>query len=147
MFKHILIPTDGSPVALKAAKAAVRFAAEVGARVTAFHAIEAWQPQLYGEGYGIDAQTFQEFERVAREAGERQVAAVAKLAKAARVPFASVVAKAATPYEGIVDAARKKKCDVIFIASHGRRGLSRLMMGSVTQKVLTHATVPVLVYR
>ena len=147
MFKHILIPTDGSPIALKAAKAAVRFAAEVGARVTAFHAIEAWQPQLYGEGYGIDAQTFREFERAAREAGERQVAAVAKLAKAARVPLASVVAKAATPYEGIVDAARKKKCDVIFIASHGRRGLSRLMMGSVTQKVLTHATVPVLVYR
>jgi nucleotide-binding universal stress UspA family protein len=72
---------------------------------------------------------------------------VAKLAKAARVPFAWVVAKAATPYEGIVDAARKKKCDVIFIASHGRRGLSRLMMGSITQKVLWHSKVPVLVYR
>lgn len=83
----------------------------------------------------------------AREAGERQVAAVAKLAKAARVPFALLVAKAATPCEGIVDAARKKKCDVIFITSHGRRGFSRLMMGSVTQKVLSHPTVPVLVYR
>jgi len=146
MFKHILIPTDGSPVAVKAAKAGIRLAADLGARVTAYHAIEAWQP-FYGEGYGIDVQTFQSIERAARETGERHVAAVAKLAKAARVPFASLVAKAATPYEGIVDAARKKKCDVIFIASHGRRGFSRLMMGSVTQKVLSHAVIPVVVYR
>jgi len=63
------------------------------------------------------------------------------------VPFTLLVAKAATPYEGIVDAARKKKCHVILIASDGRRGFSRLMMGSVTQKVLSHATVPVLGYR
>lgn len=70
-----------------------------------------------------------------------------KLAKAAGVPFASLVAKARTPYEGIVDAARKKKCDVIFIASQGRRGFARLVVGSVTQKVLAHATVPVVVYR
>lgn len=147
MFRHILIPTDGSPVALKAARAGIRLAAQIGAKVTAYHAIEAWQPQLYGEGYGIDVETFQRFERAAREAGERQVEAVAKLAKAARVPCATLAAKAAAPYEGIVAAARKSKCDVIFMASHGRRGLSRLMMGSVTQKVLTHATVPVLVYR
>jgi nucleotide-binding universal stress UspA family protein len=147
MFKHILVPTDGSPTALKAAKAAVRFAAETGARITAYYAIESGTPQLYGEGYGIDALSLREFERSAREAGERHVGAVTKLAKAARVPFASLVAKASTPYEGIAAAARKKKCDVIFIASHGRRGLSKLMMGSVTQKVLAHATVPVLVYR
>lgn len=147
MFKHILIPTDGSPASLKAAKAAVRLAGDVGARVTAFHVIDASQPVIYGEAYASDARTFVDFEKAARESGERQVAAVAKLAKAARVPFATLVATARTPYEGIVDAARKRKCDVIFIASHGRRGLSRLIMGSVTQKVLAHATVPVLVYR
>ena len=94
MFRHVLVPTDGSPTALN-----------------------------YGEGLGIDALTLQEFERAAREAGERHVGAVTKLAKAARVPFASLV------------------------ASHGRRGFSRLMMGSVTQRVLLHATVPVLVFR
>ncbi len=147
MFKHILIPTDGSPLAAKAAKAAVQLAAALGAKVTAYHAIEIWEPQLYAEGYGIDLRTFQAFERAAREAGERRIAAVAKLAKAARVPCASLVAKAATPYEGIVEAARKRKCDVIFIASHGRRGLSRLAMGSVTQRVLAHAAVPVVVFR
>lgn len=147
MFKHILIPTDGSPVSLKAAKAGVRLAAALGARITAYHAIEVWQPQLYGEGYGFDADTFERFERAARDAGERQVGAVAKLAKAARVPHAAVAAKAETPYGGIVDAARKGKCDLIYIASHGRRGLSALVMGSVTQKVLAQAAIPVLVHR
>jgi nucleotide-binding universal stress UspA family protein len=58
-----------------------------------------------------------------------------------------VVTKAITPYEGIIDAANKRKCDVIFMASHGRRGLSKLVMGSVTQKVLSHSKIPVVVYR
>ena len=69
------------------------------------------------------------------------------MAKAAGVPFTSVVAKALTPYEGIIAAAKKRKCDVIFMASHGRRGLSRLIMGSVTQKVLSHSKITVVVYR
>ena len=117
MFKHILVPTDGTPTALKAARAAIRLAAAVGARVTAIHAIDASQPLIYGEAYASDARTFVDFERAARESGARQVGAVGRLAKAARVPFASLVAKARTPYEGIVDAARRKKCDLIFIAS------------------------------
>ena len=69
------------------------------------------------------------------------------MAKAARVPFTSVVTKISTPYEGIIDAAKKQKCDVIFMASHGRRGISALVMGSVTQKVLSHSRIPVVVYR
>ena len=147
MFKHILVPTDGSPASLKAARAAMRLAADLGARVTAFHAVDASQPYLFGGGYSADARTFVDFERVARENGEGHVGDIGKLAKAARVRFASLVAEARTPYEGIISAARKGKCDLIFIASHGRRGLSRLMMGSVTNKVLAQAVVPVLVYR
>jgi nucleotide-binding universal stress UspA family protein len=145
MFKHILIPTDGSAIALEAAKAAVRFAAQTGAKVTAFHAIEAWQP-LYTSAYAADARAFVNFEKRAREAGEREVAAVGKLANAAGVPFASLVSKARTPYEGIVQAARRRKCDLIWIGSHGRRGVARLMLGSVALKVLAHAAVPVLVH-
>jgi nucleotide-binding universal stress UspA family protein len=145
MFKHILIPTDGSAIALKAAKAAIRFAAQTGAKVTAFHAIEAWQP-VYTSAYAADARTFVNFERRAREAAEAHVAAVGRLADAAGVPCATLVSKARTPYEGIVQAARRRKCDLIWIASHGRRGVARLMLGSVALKVLTHATVPVLVY-
>lgn len=147
MFKHILIPTDGSALAGKAAKAGIRLAAQVGARVTAFHAIDASQRVLYDNAYAADARRFVDFEKLARQAGELNVAAIGKLARAAGVPFASLVAQARTPYEGIVDTARKRKCDLIFIASHGRRGLSRLMTGSVALKVLAHATVPVLVYR
>jgi nucleotide-binding universal stress UspA family protein len=146
MFKHILIPTDGSALALKAAKAGIRLAAQHGARVTVFHAVDAWQP-VYTSAYAADARTFVDFEKHAREVGEAQVAAVAKLARAARVPFATVVSKVRTPYEGIVETARKKNCDLIFIASHGRRGLARLVLGSVTLKVLAQAAVPVLVYR
>lgn len=146
MFKHILIPTDGSAIALKAAKAAIRFAAATGAKVTAFHALEEWQP-AYSSAYAADARTFVNFERRAKAAGEAQVEAVGKLAGAAGVPFALLVAKAPSPYEGIADAARKRKCDLIWIASHGRRGLARLMLGSVAQKVIAHAGVPVLVYR
>ncbi|HEX7045715.1 MAG TPA: universal stress protein [Burkholderiales bacterium] len=147
MFKHILVPTDGSRAALKAAKAAVRLAAALGARITAFHAIDGPHPAVVSGPYAADSRTFVNYEKVARAAGEELVAAVGKLAKAAGVPFASLVTKARTPYEGIVDAARKNKCDVIVIASRGRRGLERLLVGSVTQKVLAHATVPVIVYR
>ncbi|HZC24937.1 MAG TPA: universal stress protein, partial [Candidatus Binatia bacterium] len=64
-----------------------------------------------------------------------------------RVPCTLLVTNVVTAYEGIVDVAKKRKCDVIFMASHGRRGLSKLMMGSVTQKVLTHSKIPVVVYR
>ena len=69
------------------------------------------------------------------------------MAKATGEAFASMVTKTNTAYEGIIDAAKKRKCDAIFMASHGRRGLSRLIMGSVTQKVLTHSRIPVVVYR
>ena len=99
------------------------------------------------EGYMMDQRMIEGFEARAREAGQKSVDAIGKMAKAAGVPFASVVANASTPYEGIINVAKKHKCDVIFMASHGRRGLSRLMMGSVTQKVLAHSRIPVVVYR
>ncbi len=145
MFKHILIPTDGSPVANKAAKAGIALARQLGAKVTAYFAIEALQP-IYVEGYAFNQKDLDAFEKRGREAGQKRVDAIGKIAKAARVPFTLVVAKAPTPYEGIIAAAKKRKCDVIFMASHGRRGFSRLIMGSVTQKVLSHSKIPVVVY-
>lgn len=146
MFKHVLIPTDGSPVSNKAAKAAIALASALGAKVTAYCAVEELQP-VYVEGYAFDQKTIAGFEGGARKVGQRRVDAIGKIAKAAGVPFASVVTKTPAAYEGIIDAAKKQKCDVIFMASHGRRGLSKLIMGSVTQQVLTHAKLPVVVYR
>ena len=146
MFKHILISTDGSPVSNKAAKAGIALARALGAKVTAYCALEELQI-FYGEGY-IPSQTeIDRLVRRARETGQRRVDVIGKMAKAARVPFVSVVTKAYSPYEGIIAAAKKRKCDVIFMASHGRRGLSKLIMGSVTQKVLSHSRIPVVVYR
>ena len=146
MFKHILISTDGSPLANKAAKAAIALARALRAKVTAYCAIEELQP-IYYEGYAFDQKTIDGIDEGARKVGQKRADAIGKMAKAAGVPFAAVVTKASTAYEGIIDAAKKHKCDVIFMASHGRRGLSKLIMGSVTQKVLTHSKIPVVVYR
>jgi nucleotide-binding universal stress UspA family protein len=145
MFKHLLISTDGSSLGNKAAKAGIELARALGAKVTAYYAIE--QLMIYDEGYMMDQKMIERLEESARAAGQKRVDAIGKMAKAAGVPFAAVVTKALTAHEGIIDAAKKRKCDVIFMASHGRRGLSRLMMGSVTQKVLAHSRIPVVVYR
>ena len=146
MFKHILISTDGSPASNKAAKAGIALAHALRAKVTAYCALEELQP-IYADGYAFDQKIIDGFEEGAHRAGQKRVDAIGKMAKAAGVPFASMVTKAATAYEGIIDAAKKQKCDVIFMASHGRRGLSKLIMGSVTQKVLMHSKIPVVVYR
>jgi nucleotide-binding universal stress UspA family protein len=146
VFKHILISTDGSPISSKAAKAGIALASALGAKVTAYCALEQMQP-LYAEGYAFDQEVIDGIEKRVRGVGQKHVDAIGKIAKAAGVPFTSMVTKAFTAYEGIIDAAKKQKCDGIFMASHGRRGLSKLIMGSVTQKVLTHSRIPVVVYR
>ena len=146
MFKHFLIPTDGSPVANKAVKAGIALAIKLGAKVTAYCAIEEMQ-MIYAEGYVVDQKTIDRLEEQAHKAAQKHVDGIGGLAKAAGVRFASVVAKSYSPYDGIIRTATKQKCDVIFMASHGRRGLSKLIMGSITQKVLSHSKIPVVVYR
>lgn len=146
MFKHILISTDGSPVSNKAAKAGVALAKALGAEVTTYCAIEPQQP-VYAAGHEFDQKLIEAIEGGARKEGQKRVDAIGKIAKAGGVPFASMVTKANTPYEGIIDAAKKRKYDAIFMASHGRRGLSRLIIGSVTQKVLPQSMIPVVGYR
>lgn len=147
MFKRILIPTDGSKIARKAIKAGVAFAKKLGARVTAYYALETVSPLVYGEGYIIDASTLQGFDQRARELGGKYLAEVENAARAAGVGCEAIMTKPATPAEGIIAAAKKKKCDVIFMASHGRGELASLVLGSVTQKVLAHSKIPVVVFR
>ena len=148
MFKRILIPTDGSKVADKAVKAGIRFAREIGAKVVGYCAVEPIPSSYYNsEGGIVDGRLITELDRQAIAAGEKTLAAMAKLARTGRVRFDSLCDKPATASEGIVAAARRKKCDVIFMASHGRGGLAKLVMGSVTQKVLAHSKIPVVVYR
>jgi nucleotide-binding universal stress UspA family protein len=147
MFKHILIPTDGSAVADKAVKAGIALAKETGARITGFYAIEPLPAHLYGEGYVADRQMIAEFEKRHRAIARKKIAVLARQAHKAGVKFDALVEVARTPYEGIVAAAQKKNCDLVLMASNGRRGFSRLAVGSVTDKVIQLSKVPVLVYR
>jgi nucleotide-binding universal stress UspA family protein len=147
MFKHILIPTDGSPVAAKAIKAGIALAKEMGASVTGFYAIEPPPTHMYGEGYLAERKLVEELERRAREVAQTSVDEVSAAAKVAGVPCETTIARSVLPYKGIIAAAEKNKCDVVFMASNGHKGLTGLILGSVTQKVLTHSKIPVLVYR
>ena len=147
MFKRILIPTDGSPVAAKAIEAGVALAKEMGASVTGYYAIEPPPTHIYGEGYLADRKLVAELERRAQDVAQRSVEEIKEAAKAAGVPCDTVVDKAVQPYKGIIQAAEERKCDAVFMASHGHRGLTGLLIGSVTQQVLTHSKVPVLVFR
>jgi nucleotide-binding universal stress UspA family protein len=147
MFKHILIPTDGSAVSAKAVKAGLAFAKQSGAKVTGYHAVENVPTHLYGEGYIADKAMVAEFARRRRASAKKHIAAIAREALKAGVPFEPVVQISDRPYEGIVEAAQKRKCDLILMSSHGHRGLTRLMLGSVADKVIQLSKVPVLVYR
>jgi nucleotide-binding universal stress UspA family protein len=147
MFRHILIPTDGSNVSAKAVKAGIAFAKEVGAKVTGYYALHELQ-HLHKTRYGkIGRELSAELERRSHEVGERHLAAIRKAAKRAGVKFEALVTTADSPYEGIIKAAKKHSCDIIFMASRGRPSLKRLFIGSVTQQVLMHSKIPVLVFR
>lgn len=147
MFKHVLLPTDGSRTAQKGIQAGIRLAKELGARITAYYALDAMPAYSYADGYLLGGAVLKELEKRAREQGEKYLAEVVKAAKAAGVPCRTLVTKPAAAYQGIVAAAKKQRCDVIFMASHGRGELGTLLLGSVTQKVLAHTKKPVLVYR
>ena len=147
MFKHVLLPTDGSKVSRKEIRAGIRLAKGLGARVTAYYAIDAMPAYSYADGYLLNATLTKEFDKRARERGEKVLAEVVKAARAAGVRCRTYISKPATAYQGIVAAAKSQRCDVILMASHGRGGLGTLLLGSVTQKVLAHSRKPVLVYR
>jgi len=147
MFKHILVPTDGSQLSTDTAKRAVAFARETGARVTFFFAKPDYPVAFYGEGALIDPTTPEKFAEMADKQARDVLAACEKEAADAGVGCESRSAVSDIPYEAIIDAADHGGCDLIFMASHGRRGFSGLLLGSETQKVLTHSKIPVLVYR
>ena len=147
MFKHILVPTDGSELSSDTVKRAISFAKDAGARITFFFAKPDYPVAFYGEGALIDPTTPEKFAEMADKQASEVLAACEKIAGEAGVPCNSVSLTSDVPYEAIIDAATESGCDLIFMASHGRRGISGLLLGSETQKVLTHSKVPVLVYR
>jgi nucleotide-binding universal stress UspA family protein len=146
MYRKILIPTDGSELCRTAATKGIEFAKEIGARIVAFHAIPATSYMLYTESGPSDLMV-EQFEKEAKARGERLTKEIAELAARGGVSCETLCLTNDHPWEGIIEAAATHGCDLIFMASHGRRGLSALVLGSETMKVLTHTKVPVLVYR
>ena len=145
MFKHILIPTDGTDLSRKAVIYGVQLAKTVGARVTAITLMEPYQ--VASMDAVLVAETVEEHdERVARVA-DRALEQVKMAAEAAGVTAETLRESHDQPYRAIIDCALANQCDLIVMASHGRRGVAALLLGSETAKVLTHSTIPVLVYR
>jgi nucleotide-binding universal stress UspA family protein len=148
MFKHILVPTDGSKLALKGVKAGIRLARALGARVTGAYVIAPYLPPMYGEGaLYVPGLSEGEYKRNGMRAAAKALAPVAAQARGAGLRFAARTIYGALAWEGILRAARAGKCDAIVIASHGRGALGGLIIGSETQRVLAHSKIPVLVVR
>jgi nucleotide-binding universal stress UspA family protein len=146
MYKKILLPTDGSALCDSAVTRGIALAKHLGASVVGFHAIPATSYLIYTEAGPSDVLA-EQFERDAAARGERLIKALADEAKAAGVACETLSLVNDHPWEGIIEAAEKTGCDLIFMASHGRRGLSALLLGSETTKVLTHTRIPVLICR
>lgn len=147
MYKHLLVPTDGSKLSAKAVTHAIGLAKACGAKLTAFYASPDYPTPMYEEGvYYVPMKRKDYAARCSKEA-ERILKPVASKAQAAGLEANMVHVIAAAPWEAILTAARKNKCDAIIMASHGRRGVSALLLGSETQRVLTHTKLPVIVVR
>lgn len=147
MFRHLLLPTDGSALSSRAARIGVAFARKTGARVTALHVIPTFT-LMVDDGIALLSPALKKkFEDEGRAHGRKVLDTIASRARAAGVRCATLCVASDLPYQKIVAVARKKKCDIIFMASHGRRGLSKLLLGSQTAKVLLYSKVPVLVVR
>ena len=147
MFKHVLVPTDGSKLSQETARRAVLFAKESGAKVTAMYAKPEYPVTYYGEGALIDPTTPEKFAELAEQQAEQNLFFLEKLCQEQGVECQKLSVTNDVPYEAIIEAATQCNCDLIFMASHGRRGFSGLLLGSETNKVLTHSKIPVLVFR
>jgi nucleotide-binding universal stress UspA family protein len=145
MFKHLLIPTDGSDLSRKAVLYGVQLAKECGAKVTALTLAEPYH--LASMDAVLVSVGEEEYEEESRRVAEQALEQVRIAADAAGVSCDTIREVHDQPYRAIIDAAHAKDCDLIVMASHGRRGMSALLLGSETVKVLTHSTIPVLVYR
>jgi len=149
MYRKILVSTDGSRLSDRAVKEATLLAKAVDAKLVLFHVLPPVRQPIYSEGssalIGIGSRS--KARKAAAAQARRVLAAAGKKAEAAGVAATKDYAVSASPHDGIVAAAQKHRCDLIVMASHGRRGLSRFLLGSETQAVLSRARVPVLVVR
>lgn len=148
-YKHILLPVDGSELSRKAEKECLAFAKSTGAKVTALHVVSHYYLHMptWGAPKSVPAKIEKEHEEEAKKVAEKMIGAITARAKAEGVKCDGLVVLGDQPFEEIVNNAEKSKCDLIMMASHGRRGFEGVLLGSETQKVLTHTKIPVLVVK
>jgi nucleotide-binding universal stress UspA family protein len=147
MFKHLLVATDGSKLSTKAVTHAVRLARALGAELTAYYASPDYPSPLYSEASMYIPMKRSEYAALCKKEADFILNPIAAKAKAAGITFNAAHSIAAVPWQAILATAKKNKCDAVVMASHGRRGVSALLLGSETQKVLTHSKVPIIVVR
>jgi len=148
-YKHILLPVDGSELSRMAEKECIAFAKSIGAKVTAIHVVSHFHLHIqpWATPKSVHTKIEKEHEEEATEIAQKMISALTKRAKADGVECDSLVVVGDHPYEEIINSAEERKCDLIMMASHGRRGLDAVLLGSETVKVLTHTKIPVLVVR
>lgn len=145
MFKHILLASDGSELAERAAARGLELAKSLGARATAVTVTEPWAAVVTGEmvlGFPSD-----EYDKITAENAARILARIAEMAKKTDVACTTAHIKDQFPAEGIIAASKDHGCDLIVMGSHGRRGLAKFFLGSEAAKVLTLSQIPVLIWR
>lgn len=145
MYKHVLIPTDGSELSSKAEAAGLTMAKALDAKVTALTVTAPFQ--FIGMDPMMFVATEPEYEKAQAARAEKALEQVRMTAAAIGVPVETLRTVSTHPFESIIATAKERGCDLIFMASHGRSGVAGLILGSVTTKVLTHSKIPVLVYR
>lgn len=144
MYKRILVPTDGSDLSMDAVKGAARFAKPIGASVVLITVIE---PYSYTSLSEYRPESIDDYDERMRQVAADRLADARVVFEEAGVPVETLALKSFSPAEAIIDASTEHGCDCIFMASHGRKGLAAVLLGSETQKVLTHSKLPVMVYR
>jgi Universal stress protein UspA and related nucleotide-binding proteins len=147
MYKNILVATDGSPLSEKAVETATALCEALNAKLYLFYASPSYPMPAYAGGMVYEPISKKEYAAFFTEQAEQVLNAAEEIVKKTPTMFERVHVLAATPWEAILNAAKDNNCDLIVMASHGRRGISALLLGSETQKVLTHSTLPVLVIR
>jgi nucleotide-binding universal stress UspA family protein len=147
MFKHILIPTDGSQLSNEAITAGIELAKVAGAKVTGFFAAPAPTPVVYQHFIPVAYLPPEEHAAMIEKAAQQYLSVLEDAARRAGIEYELEHTTNDFPAEAIIDVAKRKKCDLIFMASHGRRGRKGVLLGSVTREVLAHATIPVLIFR
>jgi nucleotide-binding universal stress UspA family protein len=147
MYERILVTTDGSALSKKAVASAIELAAITGAELIAVRVIHRNTQSYFDGSINIDPNESARIEAHWADEAQKTVDAVRKLGEAKSVKVKALVVKSNVISEAIIAAAKKNKADLIVMASHGRRGIKRVLLGSETQNVLTHSEIPVLVLR